>query len=102
MQMMKSIFRGVGQVMFQCNALSGALMLVGIACNSLLMCLFALAGSTIGTCTNGTSSQGKQAHEEGVASNAYKHQCARQRIALKHDLSHTTEYTFHHLHGVVT
>ncbi len=51
MQMMKSIFRGVGQVMFQCNALSGALMLVGIACNSLLMCLFALAGSTIGTCT---------------------------------------------------
>lgn len=51
MQMMKSIFRGVGQVMFQCNALSGALMLVGIGCNSLLMCLFALAGSAIGTCT---------------------------------------------------
>ena len=51
MQMMKSIFRGVGQVMFQCNALSGALMLAGIACNSLLMCLFALAGSAIGTCT---------------------------------------------------
>lgn len=51
MQMMKSIFRGVGQVMFQCNALSGALMLVGIGCNSLLMCLFVLAGSTIGTCT---------------------------------------------------
>ena len=49
------------------------------------------------TCTNGTSSQDKQAHEEGVATNAYKHQCARQRIALKHDLSHTTEYTFHHL-----
>lgn len=51
MQMMKSIFRGVGQVMFQGNALSGALMLAGIACNSLLMCLFALAGSAIGTCT---------------------------------------------------
>ncbi|GAB6948979.1 urea transporter [Hoylesella timonensis 4401737 = DSM 22865 = JCM 15640] len=51
MQMMNSIFRGVGQVMFQGNALSGALMLAGIACNSLLMCLFALAGSAIGTCT---------------------------------------------------
>ena len=51
MQMMKSIFRGVGQVMFQGNALSGALMFAGIACNSLLMCLFALAGSAIGTCT---------------------------------------------------
>ncbi|WP_234396698.1 urea transporter [Hoylesella timonensis] len=49
--MMNSIFRGVGQVMFQGNALSGALMLAGIACNSLLMCLFALAGSAIGTCT---------------------------------------------------
>lgn len=51
MQMMNSIFRGVGQVMFQGNALSGALMLAGIACNSLLMCLFALVGSAIGTCT---------------------------------------------------
>lgn len=51
MQMMKSIFRGVGQVMFQCNALLGVLMLVGIGCNSLLMCLFALVGSAIGTCT---------------------------------------------------
>ena len=51
MQMMKSIFRGVGQVMFQGNALSGALMLAGIGCNSLLMCLFALVGSAIGTCT---------------------------------------------------
>lgn len=51
MQMIKSTLRGVGQVMFQGNALSGALMLAGIACNSLLMCLFALAGSAIGTCT---------------------------------------------------
>lgn len=51
MQMIKSTLRGVGQVMFQDNALSGALMLAGIACNSLLMCLFALAGSAIGTCT---------------------------------------------------
>lgn len=49
--MIKSILRGVGQVMFQCNALSGTLMLAGIACNSLLMCLFAMVGSAIGTCT---------------------------------------------------
>ena len=37
MQMMKSIFRGVGQVMFQGNALSGALILAGIACPATLV-----------------------------------------------------------------
>lgn len=37
MQMMKSIFRGVAQVMFQGNALSGALMLAGIACPDTLV-----------------------------------------------------------------
>ena len=36
------IGRGVGQVMFQNNAVSGLLMLVGIACNSWLLALFAL------------------------------------------------------------
>jgi urea transporter len=50
-QMIKVIFRGVGQVMFQNNALSGVLMLVGIGCNSLSMCLFALLGTTISTLT---------------------------------------------------
>lgn len=50
-QMIKGIFRGIGQVMFQNNALSGVLMLVGIGCNSLSMCLFALLGTTISTLT---------------------------------------------------
>lgn len=34
--------RGLGQVMFQNNAVSGLLMLVGIACNSWLLALLAL------------------------------------------------------------
>ena len=46
-----AIFRGVGQVMFQNNILSGILMLVGIGCNSILMCLFALLGTIISTLT---------------------------------------------------
>jgi urea transporter len=50
-QMIKGLFRGVGQVMFQNNALSGILMLVGIGCNSLPMCLFALLGTIISTLT---------------------------------------------------
>lgn len=43
--------RGVGQVMFQNNALSGALMLAGIACNSWLLALLAVAGNLTGTLT---------------------------------------------------
>lgn len=43
--------RGIGQVMFQNNALSGWLMLVGIACNSWVLALLALAGCWIGTLT---------------------------------------------------
>ena len=50
-QMMKGLFRGVGQVMFQNNAVSGILMLVGIGCNSLSMCLFAMLGTIISTST---------------------------------------------------
>ena len=34
------IGRGIGQVMFQNNAFSGLLMLIGIACNSLLLAFF--------------------------------------------------------------
>ena len=37
MQMIKSTLRGVGQVMFQGNALSGALMLAGIGCSGTLV-----------------------------------------------------------------
>lgn len=43
--------RGVGQVMFQNNALSGALMLVGILLNSWQMALLAVAGNVISTLT---------------------------------------------------
>lgn len=47
----KSLLRGVGQVMFQNNALSGALMLAGIFCNSVTMGIFALAGTIVSTVT---------------------------------------------------
>ena len=50
-QLMKGLFRGVGQVMFQNNAISGILMLVGIGFNSLPMCIFALLGTIISTLT---------------------------------------------------
>lgn len=43
------IGRGIGQVMFQNNALSGLLMLIGIACNSLLLAFLALAGNVVST-----------------------------------------------------
>ena len=50
-EIIKAMFRGVGQVMFQNNTLSGLLMLIGIGCNSLPMFLFALMGTAIGTLT---------------------------------------------------
>lgn len=43
--------RGIGQVMFQNNALSGVLMLVGILLNSWQMALLAVAGNIVGTLT---------------------------------------------------
>lgn len=43
--MLVMLGRGVGQVMFQENALSGGLMLAGIAYNSWLMALAALLGT---------------------------------------------------------
>ena len=46
-----SIGRGIGQVMFQNNALSGALMLVGILCNSWQLALLAVLGNVISTLT---------------------------------------------------
>ena len=45
------LLRGVGQVMFQDNALSGLLFLIGIACASPLMAAGGLAGTAIGTAT---------------------------------------------------
>ena len=41
--------RGVGQVMFQNNALSGLLMLVGVLLNSWQMALLAIAGNVVST-----------------------------------------------------
>jgi urea transporter len=44
-------FRGIGQVFFQENALTGALFAVGIAVSSPLMALGAVVGTAIGTAT---------------------------------------------------
>jgi urea transporter len=45
------VFRGIGQVFFQENALTGALFTLGIAVSSPLMALGAVVGSAIGTAT---------------------------------------------------
>ncbi|MGI6073244.1 MAG: urea transporter [Fermentimonas sp.] len=47
----RTLLRGIGQVIFQNNALSGALMLVGIFINSYIMGIFALLGTIISTLT---------------------------------------------------
>jgi urea transporter len=44
-----TVFRGIGQVFFQENALTGALFTIGIALSSPLMATGAVIGSTIGT-----------------------------------------------------
>lgn len=49
--MVRVLLRGIGQVIFQNNALSGGLMLLGICCNSLTMGLFAFLGAAISTLT---------------------------------------------------
>ena len=46
-----AVFRGIGQVFFQENALTGALFLLGIAVSSPLMAAGAFAGSVIGVVT---------------------------------------------------
>ena len=46
-----AVFRGVGQVFFQENALTGALFVLGIALSSPLMALGAVVGSAIGLIT---------------------------------------------------
>ena len=51
MQVVKIIFRGVGQVMFQNNALSGLLMLAGPAVGDWRAALLALAGNIVGNAT---------------------------------------------------
>ena len=51
LEKIKILFRGIGQVMFQNNAWSGVLMLVGIACDSLYMAGLALLGAVVSTST---------------------------------------------------
>lgn len=46
---MNIILRGIGQVMFQGNALSGALMLLGIACSSPTMAVLSVFGTLFST-----------------------------------------------------
>ncbi len=43
--------RGIGQVMFQNNAFSGLLMLIGILCNSWVLALLAVVGNIVSTLT---------------------------------------------------
>lgn len=43
------IGRGIGQVMFQNNALSGIIRLIGIICNSWQLAILAVAGTVVGT-----------------------------------------------------
>lgn len=58
--------RGVGQVMLQENALSGWLMLVGIACNSWIAALAALLGTAVSTLAAMLLGFGKQAIQRGL------------------------------------
>jgi len=49
LEFLRALFRGMGQVMFQNNAISGCLFLLGIFYNSFLMGIGALLGTFIGT-----------------------------------------------------
>src|SRR5262249_25059676 len=46
-----AVFRGIGQVFFQENALTGGLFALGIALSSPLMAIGAVVGSALGTAT---------------------------------------------------
>lgn len=58
--------RGIGQVMFQNNALSGLLMLIGIACNSWLLAVLAVVGNLISTLTAWLLGYDRQEIEDGL------------------------------------
>lgn len=58
--------RGIGQVMFQNNALSGLLMLMGIFLNSWQMGLLAVSGTILSTLTAYLSSYGREDIENGL------------------------------------
>ena len=58
--------RGIGQVMFQNNALSGLLMLIGIFLNSWEMGILALSGNIISTLTAYFSGYGRDDIKNGL------------------------------------
>lgn len=58
--------RGIGQVMFQNNALSGLLMLVGIFLNSWEMGILAISGNVISTLTACLSGYGREDIKDGL------------------------------------
>src|SRR5262249_20197761 len=59
-------FRGIGQVFFQENALTGALFALGIALSSWQMALGAVAGAVIGTATAWTLKFDKSELHAGI------------------------------------
>ena len=60
--------RGIGQVMFQNNALSGLLMLIGIFLNSWQMGLLAVSGNIISTSTGRISGYDRDDIKNGFIS----------------------------------
>lgn len=58
--------RGIGQVMFQSNALSGLLMLIGIFLNSWQMGVLAVSGNIISTLTAHFSGYGRDDIKDGL------------------------------------
>jgi len=60
------IGRGIGQVMFQNNALSGGLMLIGIIYNSWLLAILAIAGTITSTVTATFSNYDKEDIRNGL------------------------------------
>ncbi len=66
MRFIQTIFRGIGQVMFQNNMYSGMLFLLGIFYNSWLLGLAAIAGVIISTCTAQILKYPKEEIENGL------------------------------------
>lgn len=66
MRFIQTIFRGIGQVMFQNNIYSGMLFLLGIFYNSWLLGLAALAGTIISTATAQILRYPKEEIENGL------------------------------------
>lgn len=66
MKFIQTILRGIGQVMFQNNYVSGALFLIGIFYNSWLMGLAALTGTIISTGAAQVLSFSKEEIEDGL------------------------------------